>query len=283
MKPEVVARTFREMCGDYFPAETEEAKRFVLTVPDGYGTDDDIRVPVFIRREEKAQYPEIRISPFITSPEEYYGFKHTYSPGVAPYENTDINYKRTRVDAKIVRTTFQVDIYATDEVDLYRIRDTLKDRIHKFNYVETAKFVESEGWEQDGNIYVNSDYNTDIVELYKVYEDGTRLTKSTTLDTAGTWNLTDDGLYVYPYDDINNVEYWEVTNGGLVLSDGNSIRSKGIFNVKTSLSKALEEVDPLIIRWIFQFKVDYLSTTTMDVGRTFKEVNVDATERQEEG
>jgi hypothetical protein len=283
VQAEVVARVFREVCGDYFPAEFQENKRFVLTVPFPEGgvyddPDQIIRVPVFIRREEKAQYPEIRISPFITSPEKYHGYKYTRTVGVPPMEAADLLYKRTRVDAKIIRSTFQVDVYATDEVELYRIRDALKDRIHRFNYVETASFIEIEGWEEIAdNVYLNEDYNPDLLQLYKVYEDGVRLTKTDDIEnTVGSWNLTEEGLYVHPYDDINKIEYWEITNGGLTLSDGNTIRSKGIYNITTLQSRAFEEVDPLIVRWLFVFRVDYLSTTEMDVGRTFGKVNANA-------
>jgi len=276
---ETVARIFREVCGEYHPEELEESKRFVLTVPfpDGGLFDSPnqvIKVPVFIRREEKAQYPEIRISPFITSPEKFYGYKYTRTVGVPPMEVPDVSYKRTRVDAKIVRSTFQVDIYATDEVELYRIRDTLKNRIHRFNYVETAPFIETEGWEEiSENVYLNSDYNPDLLQLYKAYENGVRLKKVDNVeDVTGSWNLTDEGLYVHPYNDINKIEYWEITNGGLTLSDGNTIREKGIYQITTLQSRAFEEIDPLIVRWLFTFRINYLSTTEMDVGRTFGEV-----------
>lgn len=283
VKAEIIARTFREICGDYFPEEIEEAKRFVLSVPFPPGglyeePDEIIRVPVFIRREEKAQYPEIRISPYVTSPESYYGYKYTRTPGEPPTEVSDRNYRRTRVDVKIIRSTFQVDIYATDEIDLYRIRDTLKERIHRFTYVETADFIETEGWEEiETGTYLNDAYTPDTVKLYKVYEDGIRLIKTeNVLETVGSWNLTNEGLYVHPFEDINNIQYWEITNGGLVLSDGNTARSKGILNIKTIQSRAFEEIDPLILRWIFMFRVDYLSTTEMDVGRTFGKVSTNA-------
>ena len=279
VKPETVVRTFREVCGEFFPAEIEEAKRFVLSVPND--PDEDLKVPVLVRREEKAQYPEIRVSPFVTAPEILHVQKWTRSPGVAPFEVPELQYRRTRVDAKIIRATFQVDIYALDEIDIYRIRDALKKRIHRFRYLEAAPFIETVGWEEvldeDDNstgVYLNDGYNPQLLQLMKAYENGRRLTKTEdTENIVGSWNLTDEGLYVHPYEDINEVEYWEITNGGLALSDGDSMQTKGIFQIRTVQSRAFEELDPLILRWLFMFRVDYLSTETMDVGRTFGQVN----------
>jgi len=286
MQNERVARTFREMCGDFFPAQTDETKRFVLSVPNG--SSSNIKVPVFIRRDIKAQYPEIRISPFVSTPEILHVQKWTRSPGVAPMEVPDVMYRRTRVDARVVRSTFQVDIFALDEVDIYRIREALRRRIHQFKYVESAPFVETQGWEEildiHGNstgAYLNNDYNPDMLDLIKAYENGEKLVKTEDVEnTIGSWNLTDEGLHVHPYEDINKIEYWEITNGGKVLSDGYSIQSKGIMNIRTIQSRAFEELDPLIIRWILMFRVDYLSTTKMDVGRTFGEVNANVKENK---
>lgn len=272
MKSEDVVRYFREVCGEYFPDATTENKRFLLTVDDN-GTE--IQVPIFVRRTEPAQYPQIRFSSFRAIPETYSTFAYTYSPGIPPYEDPNLKYKRARVDTVIHRAQLQVDIYTQDKLQVYRIRDALKQRIHKFAEAEVGNFTEWE-WEQDvspNDIYYNLNYNTNI-PITRAFEDGVPLVKSDDLSVAGTWNLTDKGLFVNPYNDITQVNFWEITNGGYVFSDGVPIMGKGFMAIATIRSRPMDDTDPLINRWSFVYRIDYREDITMDVGRTFKELSI---------
>jgi hypothetical protein len=279
MKSEEVIRYFREMCGDFFPTETKEAKRFVLTVPDPnntYGTDasTNMKVPVFVRRTEKATYPQIRIAQFLGNPEKFTSSAWTYSYGVPPNEIPTLKYRRARVDTIVHRAQIQVDAFSNDKIEVYRIRDELIARIHKFIYVEVAPFVEND-WAQDiNNVYYNTGYNTSF-NIIKCYENDVLLSKTSDVEnTQGSWNLTDEGLFVNPLEDINAITFYEITNGGNVFSDSTTARSKGFLNVKVIRSRPMDDINPLISRWIITFGVDYREDIVMDVGRTFGEVLV---------
>ena len=115
-------RYFREVLGDFFSAEIDEAKRFVLHVPDN-GLGDAIDVPVFVRRQVEAQYPQIRMTAFPGDATTMTDISYSYSQGEAPYENPDIKYRRGRVDYQVRRSQVQIDIYSFDKLELYTIRD----------------------------------------------------------------------------------------------------------------------------------------------------------------
>ena len=274
MKTEEVVRYFREACGDFHPEATEESGRFVLPV-DINNSGVKTNVPVFVRRTEPAQYPQIRFASFRAIGDEYVATTYSRSPGVAPFENPDIRYRRSRVDAKLHRAQLQVDIYTLDKLQTYRIRDVLTERLHKFFHLEEGNFVEFD-WVQDispNNIYYNTGYDTSF-KIIKACEGDRALIKSDDLSVSGTWNLTDGGLFVNPFEDITKVNFWEITNGGYVFSDGLSVWSKGFFSLQTIRSRPMEDIDPLISRWTFTFRIDYREDIVMDVGRTFKESTV---------
>jgi hypothetical protein len=280
MKTEEVIRYFREMCGDFFPTETEEAKRFVLTVPYPTTTNPNrtMKVPIFVERTEKATYPEIRIAQFLNNPEKYVSTAWTYSYGEPPYEDPNIKYKRARVDTITHRAQIQVDAFAKNKIEVYKIRDQLIERIHKFIYIQVAPFVEREWTINTEDVYYNTGYNTSF-KIIKCYENDVLLTKTDDVATTpGSWTLTDQGLYVNPLENIDNVTFYENTNGGYVFSDNTTARSKGFLNVKVIRSRPMEDINPLISRWIITFGVSYREDIIMDVGRTFGEVLVDGEE-----
>jgi hypothetical protein len=274
MKSEEVIRYFREACGDFHPEANEENKRFVLPVDinaDGHIHD----VPIFVRRTEGAEYPQVRLSTFRANGEQCVATAYTWSPGVPPYEDPNIEYRRARVDTKVHRAQLQVDIYSLDKLQTYRIRDELTKRIHKFFYVETASFVEFD-WVQDispTGLYYNTGYDTSI-NIIAAYEGDSILTKSDDVTTKGTWNLTDEGLFVNPLIDIDKIKFYEITNGGYVFNDGFTTQAKGFLAYDTIRSRPMEDENPLISRWTFTFRLDYREDIIMDVGRTFKELSV---------
>ena len=269
-------RYFREILGDFFSAEMIEAKRFVLSVADN-GMGQPVDVPIFVRRKDKAQYPEIRMTPFFADPTLFPPKpNYSYSPGIPPMENPDIMYKRERVDSQVRRSQVQVDIYALDKMELYQIRDALIRRMHQFLYVEVAPFIIPEGWVEDANgVYSNSGYDTTF-NIIQAYEGNYNyLTKTADVETTvGSWNLTDEGLFVNPFNEISDVIFLDNTNEGKVFSDGSNIRQKGILIIKTIRSHAISDPNPLIERWSFMFRVDFIEEIPMGVGRTFKEVDV---------
>ncbi len=260
-----VVRYFREVLGDFHPEAITESGRFVLKV-------GSFGVPIFVERIEQATYPQIRLSSFLSNSEIYRTFTYTYTKGVAPNEDPNLNYKRSRIDSILHRTNIQVDIYGQNKIQVFQIRDALRDRIYRFFNIDIAFLTETE-WIQQGNIYLSTNYSTKD-PILKVEEGTTHLTKSDDASATGTWALTDAGLLVHPINDISQIRIAENENNGLAFSDGDCTREKGFMNLKVVRSRPMEDTNPLVQRWLYTFRIDYREDIEMGIGRSVNELDI---------
>ena len=86
--------------------------------------NSNIKVPNFLFKDGTAEYPEIRISPFLSD-------ESTSHP---------IRVRRYDLDAKVKyhRAIFQIDIYATNIVLLNKIYSAVRKRIDLFYDIDTV-------------------------------------------------------------------------------------------------------------------------------------------------
>ena len=88
--------------------------------------NETIEVPNFLFKDGPAQYPEIRISPFLTES------KASHSIRVRKH-----NYDRK---TKFFNTVFQVDIYADNIVLINNIESAVRKRIELFYDMDTVVY-----------------------------------------------------------------------------------------------------------------------------------------------
>lgn len=269
IKSSTYGRTLREICGDYHPEATTEEGRFTLPV-------NNQLVPVFISDKTKAQYPEIRVFPFWDEDSRYMGRVYGYSQGdINKGEYSDLMYKRSRADTTLREIRGLIEIYATGLAQLLKIRDALTTRIELFRLAESALVVQKNGWVQDGNIYKNAKYDSDL-SIFSVYDSGNRLTKTTDVSsTPGSWNKTSEGLLVNPLTSLDNIELAKIYNGGLAFSDGTLLSSKGIMSLKIVRSeKKNDDRNPDVPKWVIHVVTKYKDVMSFDVGNTYSKVDV---------
>ena len=78
-----------------------------------------VKVPNYLFKDNKAEYPEIRISPFIRDEEVAHPIRDRSC-------NRDDKIKH-------YRAIFQIDIYATNVVIAYKLYDAVSSRVDLFN------------------------------------------------------------------------------------------------------------------------------------------------------
>lgn len=260
------------MCGEFHPSAIEDRSRFTLTV-------DGSQIPVFLGKYSNAEYPEIRVFPFVDEDHKYYGSVRELENGNAlAGEYPDIIYRRSRTDTTVRKIRSVIEIYGTTLQEVFRIRDALVERIERFRLAEAAYFVDSDGWEQDGNVYINAKYDSDL-GIFRIYDLDTKLTRTENVeDTNGSWDITDDGLIINPITQISNLKIGQIYNGGYHFYDGSLMQSRGIMSLRIVRSNEardergrpeIEENAPDIPKWTLHLIAKYKDVMSFKVGEPY--------------
>ena len=197
--------------------------------PDGFYTyvennSDIIKVPNYLFKDAPAEYPEIRISPFLED-------KIISNP--LRIKKYDYNNKYVAYRAK-----FQIDIFATNIAQINQIYDEIFRRIDLAYEIEHVTY----GYTNDfveiyPNIYVNKKITSKYFKFNSITIGHNRINivdnKEDFNNNNNVYLLNNNGLYVHTLFDIKRIRMRSIING-LLLPDGNSIHSKGI--VKLSIS-----------------------------------------------
>ena len=198
-------RIFREICGE----ETDEG--FFLTV-------SDIKVPNFINKDDPAEYPEIRITPFLS--DKY----------VTRMEKKISDYKKNV--REIYNGKFQIDIYSKSIVEVNEIYQTLIDRIDDFTDPDMISygydFIQTEFID---DYYINPEYTIENAIISTISISNEELNKVNSFDELenNTWFLDSNGLYIKT--DMNMDELRILTMiDGKVFPDGETANQKGLYN-----------------------------------------------------
>ena len=183
--------------------------------------NDIIKVPNFLFKDAPAEYPEIRISPFL---------KDETISNIVQHRGYNYNNKQT-----INRAEFQIDIYATNIAQVNQIYDEVFNRIDLARDIEHIKYgYDTEFIEVEPNFYVNKHYTAKTHSFSKISIDNFKIDNVNNENDLYKYNnvylLKDDGLYIHTFLEIKRIRIFSIING-LLLPDGNTIHSKNIVNL----------------------------------------------------
>lgn len=214
----------RQIIGD------EEEDGFYTSVK---WNNEIVKVPNYLFKDGTAQYPEIRISPFISDRN----------------ASHSIRVRNYNLDAKVkyYRAIFQIDIYATNIVLLNKISSAVKKRIDLFydidivwyGYDKTFKLIDNEK-----NIFFSPIYNIKNFNIIGVYCCNKRFLKVDKKDLwyKNSYCIDDSGIYIHTDLPIKKIRINNILNG-LTFPDGETAYRKGIIKTHTQNTRMLSELE----------------------------------------
>lgn len=187
--------------------------------------DKEIQVPNYLFKDAPAEYPEIRISPFLEDEME----SHAVRIRKYNYDN-----KKRFYTAK-----FQIDIYATNVAQVNTIYDALERRIDLFYDIDTVIYGYNKTFKQIGEyLYHSNMFVSDHFCFSDIIINGWRIHKVNHYDDMemNTYIINHDGLYIKTCLPIKLIKMWSIVNG-LTFPDGTTAFSRGI--IKTNISNKI--------------------------------------------
>lgn len=212
-----VIYTIREILGDETPMG------FSLYI-------DDIEVPNYLFKDGTSEYPEIRISPFITGA-----------------KKMSFNYplcKLWRNIKTIFTADFQIDIYSKSIPELNKIYQEIRNRIDDFVKVDTIIYSYNDDFQKTNDYYINHVYSNEFFTLGWVCIGNLMLKPVNSIDELidNSWFLDNDGLYIKTDLDIYNIKVLSIYNGR-VLSNNETLYNRGFYNIKITNIQQLSELE----------------------------------------
>lgn len=180
-------------------------------------------VPVLLNKDFDTEYPEIRVSPFITHRDvefQKYIDKEAYQ-----------KYRHWQTG------TFQIDIYSKTIIEAHQILDALKERIYDFFNLETLIYEWNNQFEQIGdNYYRNQAYAISYDDLKYLFKDIYSISfNNFTLNrvfrkedlTLNTFYADKDYLYLKTDQNLLDIKI-KVLLQGRLFENGDSHSDRGI-------------------------------------------------------
>ena len=196
--------------------------------------DKNINVPNFLFKDGPAEYPEIRISPFLSDTQ-------------ASHTIRIRNYNSDR-KARFKNAIFQVDIYATNIVLANNIYDAVKRRIGLFYDIDTVIYGYDKSFkliDEERNIHYCAVYNTKYFNIISVRFCNIamkRVQDKQQLKYKNTYYTDKTGLYVNTDFPIKRIRINTILNG-LVFPDGETAHQKGIIKTRVMNTRSLSELE----------------------------------------
>lgn len=195
---------------------TNQVTKSVLEIlgdktPTGYSFNG---VPIFLNKDKKTQYPEIRVSPFIGK----FDVEHQKF-----IEKTYQKYRHWEGGV------FQIDIFSKNVIEAQNIYDTLNDRIYDFFNLETVVYNWTPNFKDLGNdTYKNIDYALTgelFKDIYSVSINDKKLKHSS--NGLDSWNVDSEALYVRTKGKLKTIKI-KVLMQGKLFDNGDSFSDRGI-------------------------------------------------------
>lgn len=230
--------------------------------------DTIVQVPNFLFKDGASEYPEIRISPFLSDESLSHAIRVT-------------TYGR-HVKRKLYRTIFQIDIYATNVILLNNIYSAIKRRIDFFYDIDTSIYGYDKDFkliDEEKSIYYHKGYNTKDFNIISIYFGDIPLQRvfdKKGLKKRDTYYLDETGLYV---NTLFNIRMIKITNiiTGLTFSDGQTANSKGIVKTRTLNKRQLSELEKNNVERIsFELGIDYILDQERNPGPIATDIIVDS-------
>lgn len=246
-----VIYTIRQMLGDDRP------NGFILDV------NENLSVPNFLFKDAPAEYPEIRITPFLVDEQ----IAH-------PRREQDrcFSHKMTYHHAK-----FQVDIYSTSIPMVNNIYDALEERIDLFNELDIIRYGYDGRFVQvndDENLFVNEIYSSNDFVITKIKIQKYILNKRDSIEDLeeDTWYLDKNGLYIKTNKPLKKIQVYSVIDG-LCFSNGDTAYSRGILNTKILNAIMLSDLeDNKVERISFEMDIVYMLDRKRKLGPKLEDI-----------
>lgn len=196
--------------------------------------DEIVNVPNFLFKDGPSEYPEIRISPFLSK-------KLKSHPIRVRGSNLDI--KREFYD-----TVFQVDIYATNVVLANNIEHAINNRLDLFYDIDTIIYGYDKHFkiiDEEKNIYYHNKYNDKDFRIIDVYIRNfylKRVFDKDGLNQKNTYYIDETGLYINTMLNIKMIQINAVLNG-LIFPDGETAHRKGIIKTRILSRRNLSDLE----------------------------------------
>lgn len=193
-----------------------------------------IDVPNLLFKDGPIQYPEIRISPFLTESQKSHSIRirnHNYDSKTYFYD-----------------TIFQIDIYATNIVLANKIENTIRKRIDLFYDIDSIIYGYDKSFnviDSERNIYYTPKYNTDNTKIIGIRFCGKRMQKVSSknkLQKKDTFFIDKTGLYIHTDFPIKMIQINSILNG-LVFPDGDTAHKKGIIKTRIMNRRSLSQLE----------------------------------------
>lgn len=190
-----------------------------------------IEVPNFLFKDAPAEYPEIRISPFI-SDAKVVTDQHIYCQN---------SFKKIYT----YRTKFQVDIYATTIPLVNNIYDEVYRRIDKFHDFDMITYGYNKSFEQiDENVFYSKIYNSHNFNIFRILINNNLIMRVDNIDSLhnNTYIINEDGLTIRTTLPIQNIKIQHNING-LQFKDDTTQYQNQIINTTISDKRMLSELE----------------------------------------
>lgn len=203
--------------------------------PDGFYTpvetiDGVIKVPNYLFKDAPAEYPEIRISPFISDVEQIRPRKRL----------TCEDFLKIRH----YKAIFQIDIYATTIPMVNTIYETVFNRLDLFNQYDVVKYGYNRSFRKiKENTYFSPIYESKSFNIFRILIDNYIIHQVDNIELLknNTYLINEDGLYIKTPLPIQHLEIFHAVNG-LILQKKSKIANH-IINMEISNKKMLSELE----------------------------------------
>ena len=229
-----------------------------------YDKGKEIKVPNYLFKDGKAQYPEIRITPLI------------YDEEVSHQVRVRSFNRNSKV--RHYKATFQIDIYATNIVLANKIYDEVNNRIDLFDEYDILKYGYNSSFQQlDDNLYFTDIYDSKSFNIFRILINNNIISKVDSLDSLrdNTYIINEDGLHIQTTLPIKNVHILHILSG-LTFSNGHTAYEENIINLTISDKKMLSELEKNNVERIsFDLNILYNMTQERNPGPILEDIVIE--------
>lgn len=204
-----------EPTGFYTPVETN---------------DGIVKVPNYLFKDAPAEYPEIRISPFISDVEQ-----------IRPKRLLTC---KDFLKIRYYKATFQIDIYATTIPMVNYIYEAVFDRLDLFNHYDTIKYGYNKSFQEvEENTYFSPIYNSKSFNIFRILIDNYIIYRVDNIESLknNTYLINEDGLQIKTTLPIRHIKIFHAVNALILKDRPKSLQH--IINMEISNKKMLSELE----------------------------------------
>lgn len=222
------------------------------------------KVPNYLFKDAPAEYPEIRISPFVED--------------VSVTAQKRLQCRPNRLTkVRHYKAIFQVDIYATTVQMVNNVYSAVSRRIDLFNDYDIIKYGYNKSFKQiDENLYYTHIYNTRNFNIFRILINNNIIKKVNNMRdlTNNTYMITEDGLYVRTTLPIRKIRILHILNG-LTFSNNKIAYDEGILQLNIQNKKMLSELEKNNVERItFDLSIFYKMSQDRNPGPILEDVDI---------